>query len=456
MLTLPDEIMPIMQAFMPIFSERIWDWVKVLTVGAILSPRQRTVSAALRVMGKGNERQFQNYHRVFNRAKWSSLALSRVLLLLLVAAFVPVGGRVAMAADETLERRRGKKITALGFFLDAVRSSHKHKNISPGLRWVSLMLLVKVPWSSRVWALPFLTVLAASKETNTANGKRHKSSIDWVRQMTGQVRRWLPGREIVLVVDGGLVSHQSGQRCAGYREPVTYISRLQMNARLFDPPAIKPAGKRGKQPIVGPRQPKPQAWLDSPHTPWQSLEMDWYGGKRHAMDVLSGTALWYPASSVPLPIRWVLVRDPSGALRPQVFLCTDPDLDPALILAFVVQRWSVEVTFEEVRAHLGFETQRQWNDLAIARISPLILGLFSLVCLFAHRLFTLQSASATVTPRSTAWYSKPELTFSDLISHVRFYLWHQLFVLRALSQPNSELISRSVFSILVETLCFAT
>lgn len=110
MLTLPTEIMPIMQAFMPIFSERIWDWVKVLAVGAILSPKQRTVSAALRVMGKGSEGQFQNYHRVFNRASWSSLALSRVLLGLLVAAFVPANGRVVLGADETLERRRGEKI----------------------------------------------------------------------------------------------------------------------------------------------------------------------------------------------------------------------------------------------------------------------------------------------------------------------------------------------------------
>jgi hypothetical protein len=456
MLTLPSEIMPIMQAFMPVFSERIWDWVKVLMVGAILSPKQRTVSAALRVVGKGDERQFQNYHRVFNRARWSGLALSRVMLVLLAAAFVPAGGQVVIAGDETLERRRGEKIKALGFFRDGVRSSQKHKNISPALRWVSLMLLVKVPWSSRAWALPFLTVLAPSKETNTANGKRHKSSIDWVRQMTGQVRRWLPGREIVLVVDGGLVAHQSASRCAGYREPIAYISRLQMNARLFDPPMPKTTGKRGRQPIVGPRQSKPQDWLDDPDTPWQQVTLDWYSGKRCTMDVLNGTALWYPASSIPLLIRWVLVRDPSGALRPQVFLCTDLDLDPALILAFVVQRWSVEVTFEEVRAHLGFETQRQWNDLAIARISPLILGLFSLICLFAHRLFTLQSRSVTVSPRSTAWYSKPEVTFSDLIAHIRLYLWNELFILRALSKPNSVSFSRSVLSTLVETLCFAT
>ncbi len=452
MLTLPAEIMPIMQAFMPVFSDRIWDWVKVLMVGSILLPRQRTVSAALRVVGKGEERQFQNYHRVFNRACWSSLALSRALLGLLVAAFVPANGRVVLAADETLERRRGKKITALGFFRDAVRSSQRHKNISPGLRWVSMMLLVSVPWNSRVWALPFLTVLAPSRETNAANGKRHKSSIDWVRQMTGQVRRWLPDREVVLVVDGELVALKSASRCAAYDQPVTYISRLQMNARLFDLPTTKPAGKRGKQPIVGSRQLKPRDWLAHPHAPWQRLKLDWYGGKRRRMDVVSDTALWYAGGVTPLPIRWVLVRDPSGTLPPQVFLCTDPQLDPILILAFAVQRWSVEVTFQEVRAHLGFATQRQWNDLAIARISPLLLGMFSLVTLLAHRLFTVQPIS----PHTAAWYPKSEITFSDLIAHTRFYFWTEVFILNVPFHPNSEISTYPPLRNLVETLCFAT
>jgi len=452
MLTLPEEIMTLMAHFAPVFSERIWDWVKILMVGAILSPKQRTVSAALRVMGKGDEKQFQNYHRVFNRASWSSLALSGVMLGLLVAVFVPANGRVVLGADETLERRRGKKIKALGFFRDAVRSSKKHTNISPGLRWVSMMVLVSVPWSSRVWALPFLSVLAPSQETNIANGKRHKSSIDWVREMTGQVRRWLPGREIALVVDGGLVALKSASRCAGYRQPVTYISRLQKNARLFDPPVPKPAGKPGRHPIVGPRQPKPKDWLLDPHAAWHSLELVWYGGKRRTLEVLSDTALWYAGGVTPLPIRWVLVRDPLGQIAPQVFLCTDPQLDPALILAFVVQRWSLEVTFEEVRAHLGFETQRQWNDLAIARISPLILGLFSLVTLLAHRLFTL----SPIAPRSTAWYSKSETTFSDLIAHTRYYFWTEVFILNVPFHPNSANMTHPVLRNLVETLCFAT
>ena len=195
MLTPPTEIMVILGSFAQVFSERTWDWVQVLIVGAILAPSKRTVSSVLRVVGLSHEKQYQRYHRVLNRAKWSSLQVSKILLGLLVVAFVVSGGSIVLGADETLERRKGKQIKAKGVFRDAVRSSGKYIVKAFGLRWVSMMMLVSVPWSSRVWALPFLTTLAPSAKTNLANGKRHKTSIDWVLQMISQVRRWLPDRQ---------------------------------------------------------------------------------------------------------------------------------------------------------------------------------------------------------------------------------------------------------------------
>jgi len=160
MLTMPAEIMAVMEQFSPVVSERIWDWAQGLVIGAILAPKQRTVTAILRIMGLSQEKQFQNYHRVLNRARWSGRQASRIRLGLLVATFVATGAPVIVAADETLERRRGKRITAKGHFRDAVLSSEKHPIASEGLRWVSRMLLVRLPWGQRVWALPFLTVLA--------------------------------------------------------------------------------------------------------------------------------------------------------------------------------------------------------------------------------------------------------------------------------------------------------
>jgi hypothetical protein len=152
--------------FAPVFSERVWDWVQVLVMGAILSPGKRTVASALRVMGLSDEAQFQTYHRVLNRAVWSALEVSQILLGRLVATFVPPDAPLIVGADETLERRKGEKIVDKGVYRDAARSSKKHLVTSFGLRWVSMLLLVPVPWSSRVWALPFLAALAPSKKVN--------------------------------------------------------------------------------------------------------------------------------------------------------------------------------------------------------------------------------------------------------------------------------------------------
>ena len=373
MLNLPIEIIVLMQSFTPVFSERTWDWVQVLVVGAILAPGKRTVTSVLRVMGLSDESQFQRYHRVLNRAVWSSLDVSQILLGLLVVAFVPPGVAVIVAADETLERRQGDKIKAKSVFRDAARSSKKHKVTSYGLRWVSMALLVPVPWSQRIWALPFLTVLAPSKKTNLSNGKRHKTSIDWVGQMIGQVRRWLPERQVVLVVDGGLAAIKLGQRCLGYGNPVTYVSRLRLDACLHDWPGPQPKGKRGPKPKKGARQPALKARLTDPATVWQTITIDWYQGQQRTLEIATGLALWYTPGQDPLPLRWVLVRDPAGKLLPAAFFATDLDATPEQILAWVIMRWGIEVTFEEARAHLGLETQRQWSDLAIARTTPALL-----------------------------------------------------------------------------------
>src|SRR5436309_1544739 len=155
---LPYDIVHLLRPFAQAFSERTWEWVQLLVVGAILAPGRRTVTAILRVLGLSDERQFQRYHRVLNRVKWSGLLISRILVSMLVATFLVAGVPLLIAADETIERRTGAKITAKGVFRDALRSSKKHVVHCFGLRWISMMLLVPVPWSARLWALPFLTV----------------------------------------------------------------------------------------------------------------------------------------------------------------------------------------------------------------------------------------------------------------------------------------------------------
>ena len=195
MRTLPTVMIRVLSSFVPLFSRRVWSHVQVLLIGAILAPGKRTVSSALHAMGLSQEERFHRYHRVLSRASWSSREVSRVLLGLLVEMFVPEEEPlVVLGIDETLERRYGKKIAAKGVYRDPVRSTHEHFVKSHGLRWVCVMLLVEIPWASRVWALPFLSALAPSERYAAKRGKRHKKLTEWAWQLLLQVRSWYPER----------------------------------------------------------------------------------------------------------------------------------------------------------------------------------------------------------------------------------------------------------------------
>ena len=171
-----------------------------------------------------------------------------------------------------------------------------------------------------------------------------------------------------------------------------------------------------------------KALLDQPQVTWASVTVAWYEGATRTVELPSQTAVWYRSGKPPAVIRWVLVRDPLGTFATQALLSTDPSADPTQILEWFVLRWQLEVTFQEVRTHLGVETQPlatrldrvgQWSDLAIARTTPVLLGLFSWTTLAAHGL----QKQHPMTQRRAAWYDKPSPTFVDAIALVRRQLW---------------------------------
>src|SRR5919201_3514500 len=419
MLHLPKESIAVLRQFTPVFSERTWDWAQVLLVGAILAPGQRTVAAILRVMGLSSEAQFQNYHRVLNRATWSSRALSRLLLRALVAAFVPSEAPVVVGLDDHIERRRGAKIAAKGIYRDAVRSSKSFFVKTSGLRWVCMMVLAPIPWAQRIWALPFLTVLAPSERYHEKRGLRHKTLTDWARQMIGQVRRWLPERALVVVMDSTYAVLELLAEGPRLDPAVTLVTRLRLDAGLYDPAPPRGPHSKGAPRKKGARQPTLAQRVDDPHTVWETLTLRWYGGVLRTVELATGTAVWYHPGKPVVPLRWVLLRDPQKQFSQQALLCTDVSVRPQQIVEWFVVRWQVEVTYEEARAHLGIETQRQWSDLAIQRTTPTLLALFSLVTLIAHEL--LQGQALPV--RQAAWYTKPLPTFVDTLALVRRELW---------------------------------
>ncbi len=403
MRTLPTEMIRVLAPFAPLFSERVFEHVRVLLAGAILAPGRRTVSSALHAMGLDQHKQFHRYHRVLSRAVWSSREASRVLLGLLVEAFVP-DGPLVVGIDETLERRQGKRITAKGIYRDPVRSSHSHFVKTSALRWVCVTLLAEVSWASRVWALPFLSALAYSERYAREQGLRHKPLTEWAWQMLLQLRRWQPQREIIAVADAGYASLKLLDRCRRLSKPITFITRLRLDAALYEPAPPRKPGQMGRPRLKGERLANLSAVAEDPKTAWRQITVaSWYGQRERTVDVISETAVWYSTGLPAVPVRWVLIRDPQGESEPQALLCTDLATEPGRIISWFARRWQMEATFQETRQRLGFETQRHWSERAIRRTAPALLGLFSLVTLLADQYMTKSGAD---TLRRTAWYDK--------------------------------------------------
>ena len=449
---LPIEIIQLVENFRPAFTEPTYQKLLVLMSGTLLSKGRRTVTAALRTMGLEQEGDWSKYHHVLNRGKWDGLFLSTILLHLIVGTFVAMGAIINITVDETLERRWGSKISKRGHWRDSLASSRKMNVTTSGLRWLVFAVVVKVPWSNLNWSLPFLSILLTTPKVSATLGIRHQT----VAQRTGQVvcwlRRTLPGRRLNLIGDGAYSVIALGLRCQS--QGVTLIAPLRLDARLFDypPSRLLPSGKkrRGRPSLKGQRLPSLKEVAALKCTYWQRCRVDWYGGTTEIVDWATGTALWYSTGTPPILIRWVLVRDPLGERDTVAYFSTDIHQSAPTIIADFVKRWSHEVMFEESRAHLGIETQRQWSDKAIARSTPMLFGLFSLVALIAHALYP----DGQIPLPQAAWYHKTHASFHDLLIVVRQRLWlHFLFQTSALP-PAVRLFSHEQVARLLSAVCY--
>jgi hypothetical protein len=401
-------------------------------------------------MGLSQEKCFVNYHRVLNRARWSPLAASHLLLRGLVTRFAP-DGEVVFGLDDTIERRRGEKITAKGIYRDPVRSSHAHFVKASGLRWLCCMLLVQVSWAGSLWGLPFLTALSPSERYHAERGRTHQKLTERARQIIRLLTRWLPGRQLIFVGDGSFAALELLH--AVRQTPNAHmITRLRLDAELWNLAPERKPRQNGRPRVKGARRPSPQQRLGDPHTPWTPMAVEhWYGDEKREAEIYTETCVWYKSGFQPVLIRWVLVRDPQGDYDPQAFLSTHVDHTPLQILTWFVRRWRMEVTFEEARAHLGMETQRQWSEVAIARTTPVLLGLFSVVVLMANHL----TKSHTVPVRTAAWYTKERPTFADALALVRRCLWSDCHFSTSSQSRDVVKVPRALLERLTDAVCYA-
>jgi hypothetical protein len=458
-----DTIIQLLLAFRAATTGPTFERMCVLIVGSILAPAQRTVTSALRAVGLEQAPDFSNYHEVLNRAQWSAFLMSRILLGLIVGAFVPEGGALRLIADDTLERRRGRKVVYKSIFRDPVLSTEAHPTLSFGIRWVCLCVLVDVPWSRRPWALPFMAVPALSEKRAHQLGKRYRSPSQWAAKMLDRVRRWYPDREVELLADGGYASVEGVHHAQTRR--IRLISRLRMDAALYEEPGIRPKNRRGPKPKKGARLPSFAERLRGPEATlqkqaWQTAQIRWYGGQAQQVEYMSAVSLWHRSGQEPARVRWVLLRPAAvqtGAqtdrtnFRPAALLCSDVELAPEQIIERFLLRWNIEVTFEEMRACLGFETQRHWSTKAVGRTTPCLFGLFSIVVLVAKRLHPRE-----LPLNRASWYDKEEPSFRDALAAVRMHLWTTHKYDNSPSLQQMCLIPTTLLHALTRAVCYAS
>jgi DDE superfamily endonuclease len=406
--------------FAALFTQPSWLNALALATGALLCLNRRTVCAALRAVDGASDTGFSRFHRFLSRGAWSGLQGSRILLGLLVTAFVPDGQPLVIGVDDNIERRRGGKIRDKGIYRDPVRSSRGFFVKVEGLRWLSFQVLAKPGFARRTWGLPFLTLLCPSERADATRQRPHRTVPEKAMSGMRLIARWLPHRRLVMVGDGAFASLAVFRTL---KDRAVCVARCRMDARFFNPPPPRKTGQKGRSRVLGTRQLTPKTRAVRKATKWTRMSIAGWrakdGSTDRAVDVATGTALWN-SHGMTVPVRWVLTRDPAGRAETRAFVCSDPQRTAAEILTWYAMRWAVEVTFAETRRHLGIETQRQWSDLAIQRTTPLLLGLFSLVTLWAGG---LAARTGKLPVLGAAWYKNPDPTFADALAVVRRLLW---------------------------------
>lgn len=442
--SLPTSIITVFAAFTTIFIKpKTASKALLLLAGAILCRGGRTVCASLKILGMQGEARFDKYHRVLSRAKWSPLAAGRILLQKLIGTSTDP---VVIAVDEHIERRSGRKIKAIGCYRDACRSTKKFVVRCFGLKWLTVMLLKQPSWHKRLLALPFLTILAPSEKSNKAKKKRHKTTIDWTRQLVKLLRRWLPKLRIILACDGGFANMELAWTCVKHN--IALVTRLRHDACLFD--FLSEYSGKGRRPKKGRRLLSPGKMFKEANLSWSEMEVKWYGGKLRRVAYATTTCLWGAQGYEPLPIRLVLLKDLQGEYEPIALMGIDGSfkLTAREIIELFVARWNQEVTHREVREHLGVETQRQWSDQSIARSTPVLFALYSLVVLMAESIH----AASPLKAASTAWYQKETLTFADMLYAVRREIWRSKYFSYLYRKDDHEEIPAEEVASLIDQL----
>ena len=455
-LPLPRTARPLLSRFSIAFTRPTFQRAMVLLVGFVLTLGRRTVTRALwtaRALSAGRG-HFSGYHRVLSRARWSMWPLGRVLAAAALE-LVPDDRPAVLAVDDTPVQHRGGCVYGKGRHRDPCRSTRSHNVWLWGHLWVVLAVNVKFPFASRPWALPVLAALYRPRDLDEAEGREHRTPTAIARKLVSALLHWFPGRRFVLLGDGHYAGHALAAFCHRHRRRLTLVSPLHPRAHLCRPPPPRRRGQPGRPRVRGPKLPHPRdAVAAAPGR--QRSTVGWYGGGKRRVEFVTGTGHWYKATEGLVPLRWVFVHDLDGTHEDRYLYCTDPGLSPSRIVTLYTSRWSIEVTFQESKQHLGLATPRNRTDKSVLRTAPCLLGLFSVVALLFHEIHRRRrGGKAPPRPRSYPWYAKAEVTFSDAIADVRRALWAETVFAQALPHGGLNKLPPKIRDTLLDHLSLA-
>lgn len=415
MLDLPQAILHIFTLFSPLFSRSVFRNVSELFLGHILCKNRRTIADILRQLGLKNVKNYSKYHWALSGAKWCPIRGAKILLARLGKI---CSKDIVISIDSTIERRKGPQIKGLGRQRDAVQSTKENKVLVIGLNWLVCAIHVRFPWTSKIYACPFFSILmrpenplsSSKNKSDLKKGRRHKTLNEWASQIVRIIAKWIGKiKNITIVADSAFATYVLANTCidAG----VSLISRMRLDARTFEFPTIN---KKGRPRLVGKRLPTFEKLAKEPSQVWQRTNVKWYGGINKEVEFLTGTCLWYGYGIRPVPIKWVLIKI-EGEIS--VLFSTNLNHTCEYVIETFVERWQIENTFEECRRHLGVETQRQWSDKAIDRTTPCLFASYSIINLMALEL--TKEKNENIPMQECSWYKKKQPTFSDVINYLR-------------------------------------
>jgi hypothetical protein len=363
---------------------------------------------------------------------------------------------VVCPVDDTAPQHKGRNVYGKGRHRDNCRSTRSHTVWVWGHKWVTLAVNVRFPFARRPWALPVLCALYRPGELDEREGRRHKTPCHLARQLAAVMIHWFPQRRFILLGDGGYASHELARFCHRHRRHVTLVSAFHPRANLYTlPPKEKPrtgkGGRRQRKPgrprVKGEKLAAPEDVVAA--TPKRKRStVGWYGGQKRRVEFVTATGHWYKAADGLVAVRWVFVHDLDGTHEDRYFFCTDPSLSPSRIITLYTGRWSIEVTYQEARCHLGFHTTRCRKRQSVLRAAPCLLGLFSLVCLIHHR----HTRGKGARPAPAAWYAKAEPTFADAVADVRRLLWRETVFTEAAGHEALKKLPPKLREMLLEQL----